>query len=312
MASKTMRKQFADTMLEVGVKDSNLVVLVGDISHFILQPFAMACPGRYFNVGICEQTIISMAAGLAKVGFSSVAHTIAPFIIERAFEQIKLDFCYHQLGGNLITVGSAFDYSNLGCTHHCYNDFALLKTLPNTQLFYPATPIEFDLLFRQNYQSGKLNLFRIPEKQHNIEFSGSDICTGKGIKVKEGTNLTIITTGSQLLSAVESIGELENQGYDVELIYIHTIRPLDTDLICTSVNKTKRVLVVEEHMQSGGMGDDILRAINGIEGVKFSSLAIPDRFVTEYGSYEEHCEALGLSPNGIIRKIRDEDQNAGN
>lgn len=101
---KRIRQQFADTMLEVGQNDPNLVVLLGDISHFILQPFAKACPGRYYNVGICEPTIVSMAAGLAKVGFYPVVHTIAPFIVERSFEQIKLDFCYQQLDGNLVTV----------------------------------------------------------------------------------------------------------------------------------------------------------------------------------------------------------------
>jgi len=101
---KSIRQQFADTMLDVGKEDPNLAVLVGDISHFILQPFAQACPGRYYNVGICEQTILSMAAGMSKIGFHPVVHTIAPFLIERGFEQIKLDFCYQKIPGNIITV----------------------------------------------------------------------------------------------------------------------------------------------------------------------------------------------------------------
>ncbi len=159
MSVKTMRQQFVDTMINIGKTDSNLVVLVGDISHFIFQSFAKACPGRYYNVGICEPTIISMAAGLAKTGLYPVAHTIAPFIIERSFEQLKLDFCYQQLGGSIVTVGSVFDYSNLGCTHHCYGDFALLKTLQNTEIIYPACPNEFDTLFRQTYKNNNLTLF---------------------------------------------------------------------------------------------------------------------------------------------------------
>ncbi len=142
-SSKNMRQEFADTMLEVGTRDEELVVVVGDISHGILQSFAKACPERYFNIGILEPTMMSLGAGMAKVGLKPVLHTIAPFIIERSFEQIKLDFCYHQLGGNIISVGSAFDYSNLGCTHHCYSDFALLKTLPNTEVLYPASALEF-------------------------------------------------------------------------------------------------------------------------------------------------------------------------
>ena len=155
-----VRKQFADTMLKVGLQDSKLVVLLGDIGHFAMQPFAQACPGRCYNIGICEPTIVGMASGLAKIGFHVVAHTIAPFLVERSFEQIKLDFCYQKLGGNLVTVGSAFDYGNLGCTHHCYNDAALIKTLPATQCTYPSTAVEFDTLFRQSYNNNFLTVFR--------------------------------------------------------------------------------------------------------------------------------------------------------
>ena len=112
------RLDYCPIVLAVGANDPNLVVLVGDINHGILQPFAAACPGRFYNVGILEPTIMSMAAGLARIGLLPVVHTIAPFLIERSFEQIKHDFCYHGLHGNLITVGSAFDYAVLGCTHH--------------------------------------------------------------------------------------------------------------------------------------------------------------------------------------------------
>ena len=151
-----MRKAFADTVLAVGQEDARLVVMVGDISHGILKPYAAACPGRYFNVGICEQAIVGMAAGLAKTGLLPVVHTIAPFLVERAFEQIKLDFSYQALGGTLVSVGAAFDYAGLGCSHHCYDDLALVKGLPGAQVFYPGSPAEFEALFRASYASGRL------------------------------------------------------------------------------------------------------------------------------------------------------------
>jgi len=304
LSENPVRQQFADTMLEVGRDDPNLIVMVGDISHFILQPFAEACPGRYYNVGICEPTIISMAAGLSKMGFYPVVHTIAPFIIERGFEQIKLDFCYQQLGGNLVTVGSVFDYSNLGCTHHCYGDFALLKTLPGAEITYPASPVEFDTLFRQAYRSGLLTLFRIPAHPHSHGFSPDDIRFGEGIKIADGSNLTIVVTGPQLSNAVAAWDALGDMGWSADIVYIHTIRPLDTDLIRASVLKTRRVLVVEEHMQSGGLGDDVLRTTRDIPDVQYSSLSIPDTFVTEYASYEGHCERLGLSRDGILDRVK--------
>ena len=179
MIPKKMRQQFADTLLDIGQKDPRLAVLIGDISHFILQPFAKACPGRFYNVGICEPTIISMAAGLAKTGLVPVVHTIAPFIMERSYEQIKLDFCYQGLAGNILTVGSAFDYANLGVTHHCYNDFALMKALPNTQVIYPASPVEFEVLFRQTYDNDQVTLFRVPEHQHGQVIDPAALKVGK-------------------------------------------------------------------------------------------------------------------------------------
>jgi len=302
MIMRSMRQQFVDTMLDVGREDSKLAVLVGDISHFSLQPFAQACPGRYYNVGICEPTIISMAAGLAKVGLYPVAHTIAPFLIERSFEQIKLDFCYQQLGGNLISVGSAFDYSNLGSTHHCYGDFALLKTLQRTQIMYPASPEEFDSLFRQTYQNGLLSYFRLPAQVHNQYFN-EKIEVGKGIKVVDGENITLIATGPHLQTVLMAQNRLQAMGWNPEIIYIHTIRPLDVDLIYASAKKTRRVMVIEEHMESGGLGDDVLRATRKIEQLQFSSLSIPDTFLTDYGTYAEQCERLGFTSEGILRRV---------
>lgn len=299
----SLRQQFADTMLAVGTQDSRLVVMVGDISHFRLQAFAKACPGRYFNIGICEPTIISMAAGLAKVGMYPVAHTIAPFLLERSFEQIKLDFCYQKLGGTLITVGSAFDYSNLGCTHHCYNDAALVKTLEGAQVLFPGSAVEFDCLFRQTYKNDKLTLLRIPEYGHHQEFSAGQVIVGQGIKIREGKDLTLIITAPHLDHALEASRELSVSGWDCEIIYLPTLWPLSEELIYKSVTKTKRVLVVEEHVRIGGLGSDVLYLTRDIPALQAEFLCIPDRFIRDYGSYQQQSQRLGFSPAGITQKV---------
>jgi transketolase len=302
---KEIRVQFADTMADVGATDDRLVVLVGDISHGVLTPFREKFPDRYYNVGILEAAIITMSAGLSAVGFRPVMHTIAPFLVERAFEQIKLDFCYQGLPGNLVTVGSAFDYSNLGSTHHCYGEFALLKTLQNIEITYPGTALEFDLLFKQAYADDLFTTYRVPGNSHGVEFDASKIVLGKAIKAREGTNLTIVACGPQLKSALDAVDGLQANGWDPEVIYVHTIRPLDVGMIRDSVSKTGRVLTIEEHMESGGLGDDVLRATRDIGNVRSASLAIPDRFITEYGTYDEHCETLGLTAEGIVNKVAD-------
>jgi transketolase len=302
--SQAMKDAFSNTILEVGEHDERLVVLVGDISHFALQPFAKACPGRYYNVGILEPTIVSMAAGLASVGFLPVAHTIAPFLIERSFEQIKLDFCYQNIGGTLISVGSAFDYSTLGCTHHCYDDMGLISALPGTEVVYPASPQELNLLFKQTYANGRLTYIRMARHAHSVKFADDQVKFGKGIVVKSGRDLSIIVTGPQLETAMQSLPLLRDSGIDAEVIYVSTIKPLDEDCVRASAAKTKRVLVIEEHVRQAGLGDAVLRVIYGVAGIKFDSIHIPNTFLRNYGTYEQHCASLNFTPQGINECVR--------
>ncbi len=295
-----MRNAFAETMLEVGVADPRLVVLVGDISHFALQPFAKACPGRFYNVGILEPTIVNMAAGLAITGLYPVVHTIAPFLIERSFEQIKLDFCYQQLGGTLISVGSAFDYSGLGCSHHCYDDLALIKGLPNSEVIYPAMPNEFRRLFAQTYRNGKLTYFRLPGERHGIEIADDEIVLGKGIRIRAGRDVTLLAAGPQLKTAMAAVPLLQSLGIEAEVIYYPTIKLFDAALAIESVQRTGRLLVIEEHAGFGGLGDEALRATCNVGGVKYSFINIPDAFQRGYGSQAEHLSALGFTPENVV------------
>lgn len=299
-----MRDAFVDTMLEVGLMDPALCVLVGDISHFALQDFAKACPGRFYNVGICEPTIISMAAGLSHSGLCPVVHTIAPFIVERGFEQIKLDFCYQELGGNLISVGSAFDYSGLGCSHYCYDDIALIKSLPGTQIIYPAMPDEFKLLFKETYGNNRLTYFRLPANKHGIDIPHEEMKLGKAILVKPGGDITLIAAGPQLKTAMDSVPSLETAGIDVEVIYPLTVKPFDYETIRSSIEKTKRYIVLEEHTRFGGVGDEVMRAIKELDRVESYHIGIEDRFIHGYGHYSDHCRKIGLTVDNLVKKAK--------
>lgn len=291
-------------MLETGRADPKLVVLVGDISHYALQPFAKACQGRFYNVGILEPTIVSMAAGLAASGLFPVVHTIAPFLIERSFEQIKLDFCYQGLGGTLVSVGSAFDYSGLGCSHHCYDDLGLIKSLPNTEVFYPAMPQEFSLLFAQSYQNGKLKYFRLPGDTHGVEFGAEQIVLGKGILVRPGRDVTLLAAGPRLKTLIAAVAPLLAEGIDPEVLYYPTVKPFDEVLVRESVGRTRRLLVIEEHSKFGGLGDEALRATCNVGDTRYAFINIPDRFQRGYGHYADHLDALGMTPENVVAECR--------
>jgi transketolase len=299
---KKLREEFADTMLEIGPNDPRLVVMVGDISHGILQPFAKACPGRYYNIGICEPTIVNMAAGLNKTGLIPVVHTIAPFITERSYEQIKLDFGYQNLSVNIVSVGGAFDYAQLGCSHHCYTDVSLISHLKRGVVILPGSPIEFNKLFKETYTNGLINYFRLPDNAHGVEFQNSDIQFGRGIRVREGSDVTIAVIGSQLRNALLAADQLAGRGVSVEVLYFHTIKPFDFEMVRASVAKTHRLLTVEELSAHDGIYNLCLRACLGLNDIAMAQIAIDD-FVHGYGSYEELCARIGMSPDGIATAI---------
>ena len=138
-----MRSTFGKTVTELAKKDKKIVVLVGDISHGLFGDLRKIANERYFNIGINEQSMINIAAGLSMQGFNPVVHTIAPFLIDRNFEQLKLDFSYQNQNINLVSIGGAFDYSKLGCTHHAYSDLSLIMHLDKSKVFIPGSKNEF-------------------------------------------------------------------------------------------------------------------------------------------------------------------------
>ena len=298
-----MRAQFTKTVMDIG-EDEKVVLLVGDIGVWGLRHFKEKYPTRFYNIGICEQSMMSLSAGLAMAGLIPIIHSITPFVTERCFEQIKDDFCYQGLGGNIVSVGSCFDYAGLGCTHHCYSDIAIIRALPRTQIIYPASEIEFDLLMKQTYNNNKLTYFRLPQKKHSYKFSQDQIKFGKGIKVSEGKDITVIAAGPQLENVLKAKVDLENENIFPEIIYIHTIKPLDKDIIRNSAVKTKRVLTIEEHNILGGLADEVSRNLEDMGGVAISRMGVNDEFITDYGTYEEICKSIDLTPEGISKKIR--------
>lgn len=301
---KQPRQEFADTMVEVGLADPRLVVMVGDISHGILQPFAKACPGRYFNIGICEPTIVNMAAGLSKAGLIPVVHTIAPFITERAYEQIKLDLGYQKLSANLITVGGAFDYSQLGCSHHCYTDVSILSHLKRARVVVAGSAIEFRELFRQVYAEDGINYFRLCEHPHSVEFDAADIRLGHGIRIREGTYATIVVIGPQLGIVLAAADQLVSRGLGVDVLYFPTVKPFDSGLLRSSLSRTKRLLTVEELSAHDGLLNVCLRASRGLGDLQFDQIAIDD-FVSGYGTYGDLCARAGFTVENVIRKVSD-------
>lgn len=301
----SLRLEFAETVHKIGLKDRKLAVVVGDISHGILANFRKTLPKNYFNIGICEPSMVSFGAGLSKAGLIPVLHTIAPFLIERCVEQIKIDFSYNNLRGNFVSVGSSFDYSKLGCTHHSYADFSIIKNIPNTQIFYPSGINEFYLLFKQAYKKNFINYFRIPSKMHSEIIKIKDIKIGKAIKISNGDKLTICCFGPHLTELKEIIEIFNKKKLKIELLYYPTIKPFDANSLVKSLKKTKKLFVIEEHCTNGGgTGYTQEVIVKNKLSIKSYFLTLPNNFIKDYGDHDELKKSMGFSKKNFIKIIK--------
>jgi transketolase len=283
-----MRKQFKDTVTELAAKDERVVVILGDISHFLFNAFQEKYPSRFFNMGICENTLISVAAGLSAQGFHPFVHTITPFITERSLEQIKLDLCYNEFGANIVSTGASFDYAWDGATHHCYTDLAILRLIPNMEVTQPGSKKEFDALIRSQYANGKPTYFRLSDHGHNIDVP---VEFGKGCVLKDsGAPVTIMTAGPILGNVMEACNDLP-----VNLVYFHTLKPIDRELIARF--RHTKILVVQDAF-------GLHEAICEVPDLSVQCHGLPDRFCVWYGTVHDVRRMVHLDPASIREAVR--------
>lgn len=286
-----MRKQFIKTVEEILAKDEKAILLLGDIGVFGFKNSFELYPNRVYNIGILEQSTIGVASGLNMAGFIPIIHTIAPFITERCFEQIKDDFGYQKLGGNIVSVGASYDYAALGCTHHCPADVNILMNIPDLQIIVPGTSEEFDTLFKQSYNNGIIKYFRLSERENQNKVS---VKFGKANIIKKGKHGTVIAIGPLLDKVINATKNL-----DVTVIYLTTIRPFDTETIKKNIAGNK-ILICEPYY-SGAITEDVIKSSD--KPLKIEFLGVPRKFLTNYGTVEEHDVNIGLTEKEIFKRI---------
>lgn len=287
-----MRKQFTKTIEEIVATDEKSVLLLGDIGVFGFRNSLVKYPTRAYNIGILEQATISMAAGLAKTGLIPIVHTIAPFIVERAFEQLKDDFGYQQLGGNFISVGASYDYTALGATHHCPGDVALMNTIPGMEILVPGNSSEVDKLLKATYNNGKPTYTRLSEYEHKEKF---DIEFGKAVRVKDGgMDVTIVCFGNMLTNVIEATKDLE-----LTILYYSTVKPFDEQILRD--NFAKHIIVVEPFYK-GSVNYLINKALSGKQFV-LHNIGVPNEFIREYGKKEDQDTKLRLDVKSLREDI---------
>tara|TARA_A100001391_G_C5018656_1_gene265186 strand:+ start:92 stop:1000 length:909 start_codon:yes stop_codon:yes gene_type:complete len=297
-----MRKAFAESMIELAEKDDKLVLLIGDISHYLLKDFEDRFPNRFFNAGICEQSIVGVAAGLAMEGYRPVVHTIAPFCVERAYEQIKVDLCYQELDVTIISVGSSFDYAHLGCTHHCYEDISILRPLPNIDLFVPGTSSEYKRLINDSWNNGRSKYFKLTKTEHNNII---DVSAYRNNILNVGNGDVAVFVNGHLLGEVTKLKDYKKH----TVVYCPTVEPIEEasqKQIASILRDSKVSVVVEENSSAGAFADKIfdIASHNNVRTL-IKKIGIPRKFCTNYGTADEHRQHLGLTSQQIENTIKE-------
>ena len=286
-----MRKQFAKTLQNILYKDSNTVLLLGDIGVFAFRNEIQNLSDRCYNIGILEQSTVSLAAGLSKNGLIPFVHTIAPFLVERSFEQLKIDFGYQKLNGNFISVGASYDYAALGCTHHCPGDISLMLTIEDMNIFIPGNSKELDFLLNNSYRESFSKYFRLSEYEHSLDL---EILKNQGYKIKTGSKATIVCFGPILENVYRAINDL-----DVTILYYNTIWPFDRKLVLDNFNQK---LIICEPFYSGTV-NHIFTDILSDKQYSITNISVPRKFLRNYGTKDNHDTNLKLDTQSIRNRI---------
>jgi transketolase len=274
--------------------DRNTALILADISTGYFRDAFERFPDRVINVGIMEQTAVSLAAGFALEGFHPIVHSIAPFVVERPFEQIKDDFCYQGLGGTFISIGASYDYGTAGMTHHGAADVPILKVLPGMQICVPGTSDEFEILLRQTYRNGAPTYIRTSVQQNN---ASRRVRFGKLHLEREGRDGVVVAVGPMLDRTLAATEDL-----DLTVLYATTVAPFDEGTLRHAAAQASADVVLVEPYYEGGLVHEIARALRAIPA-RIETIGVPHRVLGRYGPPERLDQEVGLTVDGIRARI---------
>jgi len=300
-----MRNTFVKEITNIAKKNKKIVLLAGDIGYKLFDNFQKKYPHRFYNCGVAEANMTTVAAGLALKGFTPITYTIATFNVYKTLEQIKIDICYPNLGVIIVGVGAGLNYAGLGVTHHAVEDIAVLRGIPNLNIVSPADSLELKSLLPDVIKRKKPTYFRMGKKgEKNIYKSIPKTKVGKGNIIYHGKRICIISTGNIIVNANEAVLNLRKKNIYPGLISMHTIKPLDTDLLNKVFKKYKHVAILEEHSSIGGLTSAISEHyMENNYTNKFLKLNTGKQFILKSGNQERAHENLNISPKSIEKKM---------
>lgn len=300
-----MRNTFVKTLINIAETNKDIYLLTGDLGFGVLTPFMEKFPDRFINAGIAEQNMTGVAAGMAKEGKTVLTYSIGNFPTLRCLEQIRNDCAYHNANVKIVCVGGGFVYGAHGMTHHATEDIAIMRALPEVTVFAPGDLVEAEEITKAMLEQkgtcylrlGKGGEKRIHDKIENFEI-------GKAIKLSEGTDVAIFSTGAILDEAVKVREELQKRGISVSQYSFPIIKPIDESTIIENANKCKLIVTIEEHNITGGLGGAVSEIMAENETIAtLLRCGLNDEYTSIVGTQAYLREQYGLSADKILEKI---------
>jgi transketolase len=301
-----MRASFVRALAEIARKDHRVMVVTPDMGFSVLEKLRADFPDRVINSGIAEQNSVGIAAGLALAGKIVYVYSIVPFVTMRPFEQVRVDVCYQNLPVKLVGSGGGLTYGSLGPTHHSIEDISIMRSLPNMSVLCPGDPFESELCTEFAYNLPGPAYLRLGKGSGDPQIHKSKpvLVSGQGIKLREGTQATILVTGNLLHNAMLAADLLGETGISCGVFSFPVVKPLDHRFIISMADEGTPIFTLEEHSTIGGLGSAVSDAVveAGIE-VPLRKIALPDRFCKETGSQDYLRKLNGLDPQSIAKII---------
>jgi transketolase len=298
-------KTFGMALTEVGKDFDNILAISADSSSGSgLTPFQDAFPDRHIEFGIMEQGVIGYAAGLATTGKIPFVVAIAPFVTSRPFEMVRNDLGYMRQNVKVVGRCAGMSYSDLGPTHHSLEDIAILRTIPGFTIISPSDPVEIKAAVRAIAEFEGPVYLRIAKAPMPILNDSSEYKfeIGKGVTLKEGNDVTIISTGTMVAKSVAAAEILKKKGVNARVINIHTLKPFDEEIVNKAARETGRIVTVEEHYIKGGLGSIVAETVVQNTPVPVRMIGVPDQFASN-GPFEELNSLYGLQADSIAEEV---------
>ena len=303
-----MRNTFASEITTLASIDERVVLLSGDIGNRMFDEFKEQFPDRFYNCGVAEQNMMGVAAGLALSGLRPYVYTIAPFLVYRPFEQIRTDICYHDLPVVIAAVGAGLAYAELGPSHHSCEDIAALRAMPNLNIVCPGDSAELAATMRASLIERHPTYLRMGKKGEPVVHNDvpEDFRLGKVLVLEPGSQAVMISTGNMLPNVVEAARDLRVSGIDVEVVSMHTVKPLDVDYLEEASVRFPLIVTVEEHSLIGGLGSAVAEWIvdRGHSGPRVVRLGTPDAFFKTSMNQAAARESVGLAVSDLVASVR--------